>query len=75
MGTAKDALCILGINDITRSRGSEMSWQILDQAPKLTGETFDEAFENWDLSPTTLLTEHARPGSCESDDGIKVDAT
>ena len=33
----------------TESRGMEMVWQILDQAPaKYVGEEFDEAHENWD---------------------------
>ena len=48
-GTSMEALDILEINDIMRSRRLETGWQILDQAhAKLIGEIFGEAFDNLD---------------------------
>ena len=60
-GTAKDALDILQINDNVGSRGLDMVWQILDQSyAKLTGEKFDEAWENRDPARRPSWTENER---------------
>ena len=47
--TAEDALVIIQIKDFVGSRGSEMVWQILDQAQaKQIGDKSDVPCEDWD---------------------------